>query len=253
LGLIKYNMSNENTTWSASYKEYERGAEQYILSLDNRAARMTRIMENAMRIFTEFIYGYLPAAGEMEWPVLKPNYDISVGQEHLVPFHEAYSYGITKDVIHFFEADNLFTRIFCNPCKYLPFLRNCKGVIGPDLSQYTDMPAEMRYRHAWCNVTMSAYLQEESVNLYPNVTWSKGDSFFYSCPRNLASSVIAINSNAVHRSSLSLYRWKKGYEFVTRELHPIHIVRYGQPVDGEMTGISSYHVNERLQMLRNGR
>lgn len=246
-------MSKNNFIYSASYNEYESEAEQYILSLDKRAARMTRTMENAMRIFTEFIYGYLPAAGEMKWPVLKPNYDTSVSQEQLIPFHEAYSYGITEGIIHFFEADNLFTRIFCNPCKYLPFLKNCKGVVGPDLSQYTDMPAEMRYRHAWCNVTMSAYLQDKGVTIYPNVTWSKTDSFFYSCQRNLANSVIAINSNAVHSSSLSLYRWKIGYKFVIQELHPIHIIRYGQPVDGEMTDISSYHVNERLKLLRHGR
>lgn len=45
-------------------------------SKTKRAARMVHTMENAMRIFTEFIYGYLPAAGEMVWPVLKPNYDI---------------------------------------------------------------------------------------------------------------------------------------------------------------------------------
>ena len=69
-------MSNKKINWSASYKEYEHEAEQYILSLDKHAARMVHTMENAMRIFTEFIYGYLSAAGEMEWPVLKPNYDI---------------------------------------------------------------------------------------------------------------------------------------------------------------------------------
>lgn len=100
---------------------------------------------------------------------------------------------------------------------------------------------------------MSAYLQDKGVTIYPNVTWSKTDSFFYSCQRNLANSVIAINSNAVHSSSLSLYRWKIGYKFVIQELHPIHIIRYGQPVDGEMTDISSYHVNERLKLLRHGR
>lgn len=246
-------MSNkEKNIWSASYKEYEREAEKYILSLNAGSAKMTRTMENAMRIFTKFVYGYLPAAGEMKWPVLKPNYDVSVSHKQLIPFHEAYSYGLTKGIIHFFEADNLFTRIFCNPYKYLPFLKGCSGVVGPDLSQYTDMPAEMRYRHAWCNVTMSVFLQNEGVNIYPNVTWSKGDRFLYSCPRNLAGSVIAINSNAVHCSSLSLYRWRKGYEFIIHELHPVHIIRYGKPIDGELIDISSYHVNERLKLLRHG-
>ena len=143
-------------------------------------------------------------------------------------------------------------RIFRNPDKYLPFLRRCKAVIGPDMSQYVDMPAEMRYRHALCNALLSELMQKEGVRLYPNITWSKSDSFLYSFPSNLRGSVIAINSNAVHRSDLSLYRWKCGYEMAFRHLSPSHIIRYGQQVEGENTTISSFFSNEHLNMLRNG-
>lgn len=186
----------------------------------------------------------------MKWPVLEPNYNTDVTR--LVPFHEAYSYGITDAVIYFYIDDNLFLRIFTNPDKYLPFLRKCKAVIGTDISQYTDMPAEMRYRHAWCNTTMSAYLQEGGVNLYPNITWSRSDSYSYSYPQNLKNSVIAINSNGVHKSDLSLYRWMSGYRMAILTLSPLHIIRFGQMVDGEDASISSYFSNERLIMLKNG-
>ena len=192
----------------------------------------------------------MPTAGEMKWPVLEPNYNVDV--RRLVPFHEALCYNITDAAIYFYIDDSLFLRIFRNLDKYLPFLKNCKAVIGPDVSQYTDMPAEMRYRHAWCNVTMSACLQEGGVNLYPNITWSKSDSYAYSFPQNLRNSVIAINSNGVHKSDLLLYRWKCGYRIAVQTLSPLHIIRFGQLVDGEDTSISSYFSNERLNMLRNG-
>jgi len=243
-------MTPKDITFSSSYEEYLVEVEKYILTLREPIAEKLRRIEKSARIFTERIYGYLPAAGEMKWPVLKPNYNADVTR--LVPFHEAYSYDITDAVIYFYIDDSLFIRIFLNPDKYLPFLRRCKGVIGSDLSQYTDMPAEMRYRHSWCNTTMSAYLQEGGVNLYPNITWSKGDSYSYSFPQNLRNSVIAINSNGVHKSDLSLYRWKCGYQQALLTLLPLHIIRFGQPVDGENTSISSYFINERLKLLRNG-
>ena len=240
-----------NISFSSSYNDYMIEVEKYILTLRGPVANKVRRIEKSMRIFTEKIYGYLPTAGEMKWPVLEPNYNANVTR--LVPFHEAYCYDITDAVIYFYIDDCLFLRIFTNPDKYLPFLKRCKAVIGPDVSQYTDMPAEMRYRHAWCNTTMSAYLQEGGVNLYPNITWSRSDSYSYSFPQNLHNSVIAINSNAVHKSDLSLYRWKSGYRMAIQSLSPLHIIRFGQLVDGEDTSISTYFSNERLNKLRNGR
>ena len=90
--------------------------------------------------------------------------------------------GIGEIVTHFFIADRLFMRVFRNPMKYIPFLKSCSGVIGTDVSQNVDMPQEMRFRHAWCNATMSKIFQNEGVNLYPNITWSIRDSFSYSFP-----------------------------------------------------------------------
>ena len=235
---------DENISFSSSYNDYLIEVEKYILTLREPVAKTIRRIEKSTRIFTEKIYGYLPTAGEMKWPVLEPNYNADVTR--LVPFHEAYSYDITDAVIYFYINDDLFLRIFTNPDKYLPFLRRCKAVIGPDMSQYTDMPAEMRYRHAWCNTTMSVYLQEGGVNLYPNITWSRSDSYSYSFPQNLRNSVIAINSNGVYKSDLSLYRWKCGYRMAMMTLSPLHVIRFGKLVDGEDTSIS-YHCRIFLQ------
>lgn len=232
-------------------EDYNKQVELYISSLDVNSAKQVRNIHNAMNIFIERQYGYLPSAGEIKWPVLKPNYNII--EAPLLPFHEAWSHGITDCVVHFYIDDRLFTRVFRNLEKYVPFICKCVGVIGTDVSQYADMPEEMRYRHAYCNASMSSILQNEGANLYPNVTWSKTDSFCYSFPDTLKNSVIAINSNGVHRTDLALCRWKAGYEKALELLTPIHIIRYGQSVEGEVKEISSYHINERLKYMRYGR
>lgn len=230
---------------------YNKQVELYISSLDANSAKQVWSIHNAMNIFLESQLGYLPSASEIKWPVLKPNYKIVTAP--LLPFHEAWSYGITDCVVHFYIDDRLFTRVFRNLEKYMQFLCKCVGVIGTDVSQYADMPEEMRYRHAYCNASMSSILQNEGANLYPNITWSKRDSFWYSFPDNLKNSVIAINSNGVHKNDLALCRWKAGYKSALRFLSPIHVLRYGQYVEGEVTEISSYHINNRLKYMRYGK
>lgn len=237
--------------FNRNIEDYYKEANSYISSLDVHSAKQIRNIESAMNIFLVRQYGHFPTAGEIKWPVLKPNYRIP--DAPLLPFNEAWSYGITDCIVHFYIDDRLFTRVFRNPDKYIPFLCKCFGVIGTDMSQYADMPAEMRYRHAYCNMSLSSILQIEGANLYPNVTWSKCDSYWYSFPENLKNSVIAINSNGVHRTDLALCRWKNGYNMALQTLTPIRIIRYGQSVDGEATQISTYHFNERLKTLRYGK
>ncbi len=239
-----------NKIFNSSIEEYNKEVELYMSSLDVNCAKSMMNIENAMNKFLINYYGYLPTAGEIEWPVLEPNYKIT--STSLLPFNEAWSYGRTDCLVHFYINDSLFMRMFRNPDKYIPFLCKCVGVVGPDMSQYTDMPAEMRYRHAFCNMLLSSILQSDGANLYPNITWSKSDSYWYCFPKNLKSSVIAINSNGVYATDLALCRWKSGYEMAIRSLTPIQIIRYGQSVSGEVTQISTYHFNERLKTMRNG-
>lgn len=56
----------------------------------------------------------------------------------------------------------------------------------------------MRYRHAYCNVLLSSIFQKEGINLYPNITWSRKDSYVYSFPNELSNSVVAINSKGAN-------------------------------------------------------
>lgn len=206
---------------------------------------------NKEELFHRELYGNMPSAYSTPLPVLAP-YRGELPRR-LVPFHEAYAKKDYDSTVHFFIDDRLFLRVLRNPEKYLEFFQKCNSVIGSDLSQYSDMSAEDRYYSAYINSAFSAYLQQNGVNLIPNVTWSLPDSFYYSWTSMPTNSVIAINCKGILKHDASKYLWMTGYNAACNALHPSLIIRYGTIMPGENTSISIYFCNERLKHLRYGR
>ena len=205
---------------------------------------------NLDELFHIELYGNLPTAGKTPLPVLKPMNRIY--PQRLVPFHVAYS---TKDydcTVHFFIDDSLFIRVLRHPEKYLAFFQKCHSVIGPDLSQYSNMSAEDRYYCAYINRAFTAYLQRNGVCVIPNLTWSLPDNYEYSTAGMPTYSVVAVNSKGVRKYNASKYLWRRGYETSYSILHPTLIVRYGPKMPDEHTEISIFFENERLNKLKYG-
>ncbi len=206
---------------------------------------------NKEELFHSDLYGEMPQSFTTPLPALAPY----CGEipSRLVPFNEAYAYKDFNCTVHFFINDLLFIRVLRNPEKYLEFFKKCHSVIGTDLSQYADMPAEDRYFCAYINRAFSAYLQRNDVRLIPNVTWSLPDSYVYSWSSMPSHSIIAINCKGILKYELSKYLWYRGYEEAVSTLQPSLIVRYGTVMSGEYMDISVYFENERLNYMRYGR
>lgn len=195
-------------------------------------------------------YGNLPTAGESKMPVLKPFSGYIPNR--IVPFDEAYTKKDKDCIVHFYENDRRFMRLFHNPTKYLSFLRKCAVVVGPDLSQLAYMDETSRFFHAWHNRAMSAWLQQNGVNIIPNVTWSRRDSFEYSYDGMPKQSIIAVNCTGILDHDISMYMWREGYKNVVLPLEPSIIIRYGDKMPGEKEGITLHYNNDRLNRLRHG-
>lgn len=104
------------------------------------------------------IFSTLPTVGKEQMPVLEPvDANLELPNE-MVAFDEAFTKKRTNCIVHFFTDDRRFLRIFRNPKKYLPFLKECAAVIEPDLSQYINMPYALRQAHAWLNRALAAWL-----------------------------------------------------------------------------------------------
>ena len=172
----------------------------------------------------------------------------------MVPFHEAMCSTQTDfdAIVHFYEYDYLFMRLFRNPDKYVPNLRKYKYVLSPDMSQYIDMPYYSRYANNCHNKAMAQFLQRKGVSIIANVTWSLPDSYDYCFAGIPENTVIAINSNGVNANPNSKYLWYKGYAEALRRLNPTCIIRYGQKMPDEREDISIYYDNEHLRRMRHG-
>jgi hypothetical protein len=206
---------------------------------------------NKKELFHSDLYGDMPKFCSTPLPALVPY--CGETPTRLVPFNEAYAYKDYNCTVHFFIDDLLFIRVLRNPEKYLDFFKKCNSVIGTDLSQYADMPAEDRYFCAYINSAFSAYLQRNGVKVIPNVTWSLPDSYVYSWSSMPCHSVIAINCKGVMQHDASMYLWMKGYTAAYTTLLPSLIVRFGTIMPGEDRAISLYFENERLNHMRYGR
>lgn len=175
--------------------------------------------------------------------------------ERIIAFHEAMSVSQTDfdAIVHFYISDVLFIRLFRDPDRYVPKLKQFKYVLSPDLSQYIEMPFFSRYNNNCQNKAMSQYLQRQGVNIIANVTWSLPDSYEYCFAGIPKGTTIAINSNGVNASTDSKYLWYRGYEEALRQLQPTRIIRYGQKMEGEREDISVYYDNTYLRRVRYGR
>ena len=174
--------------------------------------------------------------------------------KNMIAFHEAMSVKNTdfSKIVHFYEYDYHFMRLFRNQDKYIPRLRQYEYVLSPDMSQFVDMPYYSRYANNCHNKALAQYLQRKGVNIIANVSWSLPDSYDYSFAGIPCETVIAINSNGVNAHTDSKYLWKKGYEEALRRLQPTRIIRYGQKMPDEREDISIYYENEYLRRLRHG-
>lgn len=190
-------------------------------------------------------------SGDYDMPTLKA-YDGSIPNT-LIPFNQAASSNFHCCGVHFFIDDYMFNRIWTEPKKYVPMLRRFQCVIGPDFSQYRNMPYPARLYNCYRNRLLSQYFQDNGIKLVPNVTWSLPDSYDYSFTGIPKNSVIAINSTGIIGCTLSKFLWYKGYKEAIERLSPSLIIRYGSKLAHENESISRYYQNERLMALKNGR
>lgn len=209
---------------------------------------------NRAELMLGYPKGGLRVENKTQVPIIE-RYEVSDLPADILAFHEAMRASQTNfaAIVHFYENDRLFKRLFRDPDKYVPKLKQFKYVISPDLSQYIEMPYYRRYANNCENKAMAQYLQRQGVNIIANVTWSLPDSYEYCFAGIPCGTTIAINSNGVNAHRDSKYLWYKGYEEALRRLQPTRIIRYGQKMPDEREDISIYFENTYLRRMRNGR
>lgn len=186
-------------------------------------------------------------------PVIRPNNLIPTVSD-TTPFDRITSKSSNKDsIVIFYINDDRFAKRLTHPWDYTAILQQYEGVIAPDLSMHIDMDYPERLSNNYWNKALTAYWQNQNINIYPNVSWSLPDSYEYCAAGLPRRSVIAINSMGILKENFSQSIWLDGYNYMLNALEPICILRYGPKIFGEDKERSIYLENKQLSILRHGR
>lgn len=146
--------------------------------------------------------------------------------------------------VHFFLDDYQFTSVWKSPDKYLEMFQQFKYVMSPDFSTYTDFPKAIQiynhYRKHW----VGAYLQENSVNVIPTISWSTPDSFEWCFDGEPTNSVVAVSSVGSANSREKKELFLAGYNAMIERLQPETILFYGkvpEECQGNIIQIKAFH------------
>lgn len=176
------------------------------------------------------LFGPMECDAATGMPLLPPPTGAPSGSLQLI--HEALRVGPAADGLCFYTADRRFAAMLRNPGKFFDLMGRFRFVVGPDFSQFADLPPARRRANALLNRRWEVAMCRRGLPLVHNATWSLPDSYQYSVAGLPAHLPIAVNSMGA-ASMPGLEVWLRGYSHTLRELRPRCVLRYGPRVEGE--------------------
>jgi hypothetical protein len=159
-----------------------------------------------------------------ELPCIESCNEIS---ESLISFSSIKKTTNYNQFIHFYEEDRKIECFWHNPKKYLPQIKEFKGIITPDFSLYRDMPLVQQKWNAYRGRALGFWLQKQGVAIIPNIRYGDERTYafcFDGVPQN---SVIAIGTHGCIKHTEDMSYHIKGIEETIKRLRPRTIIVYG--------------------------
>lgn len=163
--------------------------------------------------------------GEEEIPCVKATDTVPT---RLVPFSCAMKEKDHSGFISFYEHDDKIERLWNNPLKYLPILRQFDGVITPDYSLYYDLPLVMQKWNTYRGKAVGAWLNDNGIPTIPNVRWGDERTYELACLGVEHNATIAIGTHGCIKSKEYKQKFIKGFDYVIQRLQPKTIIVYGR-------------------------
>lgn len=155
------------------------------------------------------------------------------GDTSFIPFNYAASCKKEREnkSVHFFVDDYQFQRLWNDPDRYMPMLRQFQYVLTPDFSLYTDFPMALQiynhYRKHW----IGAYMQVHGIKVIPTIAWSTPESFEWCFDGEPTNGAVAISSVGTQKSRKAKELFLDGYNEMVKRLEPETIIFYGSIPD----------------------
>lgn len=148
--------------------------------------------------------------------------------------------------IHFFIDDYQFERIWNDPEKYIPILKQYDCVISPEFSLYWDMPLPMKIWNTYRNRFIGALLQENGITVIPSICWADEASFDFCFQGIEKGSIVAVETNGIKEQEETLKRWKNGMDELINQIEPSTILIYGGQVDYDFGDIKVVYYDNKV-------
>ena len=193
-------------------------------------SRINCVRPGCRDVFHAFLVEHATYDGFLEIPIINPLTDYQK-TENLIVFSKAVKSSDYNCWVHFYEDDAAFERIWNNPRKYLPILKNYKGVITPDFSLYRDMPLVMQFWNIYRSRAIGKWLQDNGINVIANIRFGDERTYkacCYGVPKN---GIISIGTHGCIRIKEDRHYLIEGLDFVVKALQPKIIIVYGSAPD----------------------
>ncbi len=179
-------------------------------------------------VFHAFLVKNANYEGEEEIPCVQTSDLLPKG---VVSFSKAIGGKDYNKFIHFYEYDYKFEKIWTSTEKYLPIIKRFQGVISPDFSLYYDMPYCYQQWNTYRGKALAHWLQENGVEVIPNVRWGDERSFELACLGVEKGKTISVGTHGCIKTVEGKRRFIQGFDYVVNRLMPKNVIVYGRMPD----------------------
>ncbi len=145
--------------------------------------------------------------------------------------------------VHFYEHDCRIEKIWNNPNRYLPIIQRFQGIISPDFSLYYDMSYCYQLWNTYRGKAIANYMQENGVEVIPNVRWGDERSFDLACLGVEKGKTIAVGTHGCIKTIEGKKLFIQGFDYVMKKLKPKTVIVYGRMPDKIFCLAKLYNIN----------
>ena len=167
--------------------------------------------------------------------------------DKVIPFHKAVTLWkagkrlFQHAIVHFFEEDYSFERLWNNPKRYLAMLKHYKYVIMPDFSMKIGQRPIAQMVNLDRNHLLGHWLQQNEVKLVPSCCWSGGASFSWCFSGLPEGGTFAISMTGCMGNDMSKSAFSSGLKALFKHAKPDVVWLFGSHPNQEVEDFISSH------------
>ncbi len=168
--------------------------------------------------------------GEAGIPMLMKLDNVQVPKD-LVSFSKINTCKNKRQYVHFYQFDNVFSKVLTSTNRYIDVLKEYDGVITPDCTMLIGQSKCLQETNTYMNRAVGFYLQKNGIPVIPNIRWSDESSFEYCFLGVHPDSIVSISTHGCIASKAQKAIFKIGIEAMLDSINPEIVLVHGYMPD----------------------